>query len=688
MAFISIVGNQIMAVLNPLMVLMENSMLPENVFLLHTVSGSGVKSKSQLNAEKIASWLKKSTKHPNVELIPISNYLTIDANNNPPVQEKVMELSNKYERVIFNLAGGMNFQVAACVQKLDLKKTNFYYPQSLGIQSIRITDSGADCKIMRLKNSPGVIEVLNIQGVPYTIINNSNRRGSMSVLKEFFTKCFGKDDKSISGWYEKNVQVKDVLFDRVYNNGHELIFMIATNYNDNVESIRNIINLSNNRRDLGEILHDKIVVITDVPDFAERLKTESQGKITIINPKDSNSCDTIKKMFRVHASEKVTTLPQAESLKIEKTVRNESVLYLALGRELMPSLIALYSHAPKKACFIYTPDNELVLSYKNNLLSNLSLLPCEELVFIPVGIDGIEILNYTPDTNNNIEVNITPGTKGHTAFLSLFAAMHNGSVWSISDKIMSIGAYNQEKDIVAPEIKSYLTIRGLNSKSKDYDKRNDWHCKGLLQFLGFLKTDNRLEDFPGNEIKLENGWSYSISQRDASNKPINGCIIYGSQKFRVPLKKDAWFECIIAYMLNSAGADEIKLNLTIPWSDTTQKIIFDRLEKKAKHPKKPLAVQKIHRTEVDIVARFGSNFYIISCKSGQNVQKKKAIAELKGVAPVFGRFAFPLLVSLKHKGEPQKIDGVYVAGYDTFSDVAKFRELLKTIKKESRTTEY
>lgn len=674
--FVSIVGNQIMAVLNPLLALQENRTPLEKIFLLHTVSTDPERNTSLRNAEKIKTFLKSHQ----VELKKVSQTLIQDENGNPPAPKVIEDIIDKNDRILFNIAGGLNFQIAACMQVINTEKTSFLYPESGGIHMFNLNGAVAKDKLIRLSKSEDVLKLLYLQEIPYKKLLDW---GTRFPFHKLFKPCFGSDEQTICGTSLNGIQVGDVVFDRVYNNGNEFIFLKATT-NETVDDIRNIINLANNRSDFGDLLHHKIVVVTGVPDLIERLKEESLGRVIVLNP-EKDPCNTLKSIFRP------CTYQHEDAVQVEYTETGEKVtsnasLYLALGTDLMPSLIALWSHAPKKVTFLYTPGNKIIESHKKNILDSADCLPCQEVGFLPTSITGTEILQSVPSADNPIEVNITPGTKGQSAMLSYFAKLNKGSVWSLySTDLMRIDS-SQRKKIVGPDINPFLRLNGVNAMCQDYKPNHNWHYQGIMKFLRLLLEQQRMGEFPREEIKLSDGTKFEITNRSKyNNTPLQGMIISGHEKCVVQLRNDAWFEYLIAFVMKSAGADEVKLNVTIPWSDTTQSILQKRLDGKfTKNGKRPQEIS--HRTEIDVVARFGSKFFLVSCKSGQ-VQKKKATAELKGVTPIFGRFAYPLLASLRHpiNGDTE-CNGVSVIGFDTFSDVAKMKALLLKIEKEKKTT--
>lgn len=678
-AFISIVGNQIMAVLNPVIALLNTQKDISDVYLLHSASMPNKKQFSEVNAEKIHTWLSKSGFKGKIHLIPVSTTLLEDAEGRKPVQEALQTINDSQLHIHFNLAGGMNFQIAACMNLLSPEKTVYIYPESSGIHEISVTEGGVIDKRIMPYRAETVQTVLTLQGVHFKILNKSILPYTITLMDGLFKKCFSEGGKKDLGWYEKNVQIGNVVFERIYNNGNELVFLKVPERGSDIDDMRDLINLATNRRDFGELLHHSIVVITDVPEYIERLHAESMGKIVVVNPRES-PCDSLKKSFALFQRLAMSSCVE-ETTKTGNSVTSNTTLYLALGRDVLPSLIALWSHRPKKACFLYTADNSIVCSYKDAFIRNVALLPCEEVSFVPVSIHGTEILAHRPITNEDIELNITPGTKGQGAFLSLFARMHGGSIWSLTDQLKQIPTGDM-RDIIAPPINTLLKLSGIKEmKIFDYSSKYDRHYQGINEFIGFLIACKRLGEFPGQELELGKDKYYKISEKDRKGKPRKGTITIGKEKFIVMLSKDAWFETLIAWAMRRANADDVKLNLQLPWTEETRKVLQGRLAKRGLEQRVPY-----HRTEIDVVARCKNKYYVISCKSGKTASKKKAIAELKGAAPIFGRFAIPLLAFLRHGEKPEKIDGVYVFGYETFSNPEAMRDLLVCAEKECRTT--
>jgi hypothetical protein len=107
-----------------------------------------------------------------------------------------------------------------------------------------------------------------------------------------------------------------------------------------------------------------------------------------------------------------------------------------------------------------------------------------------------------------------------------------------------------------------------------------------------------------------------------------------------------WFEWLVSAQFACAGADEVHRNLKWAWMRREPVTGAIRVDRDSQH----------HRAELDVVARFGAKFVVVSCKAGpfrrdgveaaqdrpQTVEG--ALREVEAVAQAgFGKFALPAL---------------------------------------------
>ena len=112
--YISIVGTQIAAVFNPISVLEKENIAIDKVVLMAT-------DKSEKYAKVIKTLLAAHSKIK-AEKVDIENISDLDRTDNqqrPAAHEVLQKYSDeKHDLIIFNMAGGMNFQITLCAMQM------------------------------------------------------------------------------------------------------------------------------------------------------------------------------------------------------------------------------------------------------------------------------------------------------------------------------------------------------------------------------------------------------------------------------------------------------------------------------------------------------------------------------------------------------------------------------------------
>jgi len=159
--FVSIVGTQVMAVLNPLLALKNADYEIDNIDLFVTTNKTSV-----AHANTIKKFLREKCIFPNtpVNIIEISDSLGKDVQGRQPVQTAIKSLLSGSD-IAFNLAGGLNFQVAACVYELPEEKCLFLYPDARNVHALRF-DKG-NPSFDDLLPLPDAQDVLRLQGIEF-----------------------------------------------------------------------------------------------------------------------------------------------------------------------------------------------------------------------------------------------------------------------------------------------------------------------------------------------------------------------------------------------------------------------------------------------------------------------------------------------------------------------------------------
>ncbi len=685
MKYISLMGTQTMAVLNPLLALMEQGKAVEKVYILAT-------RKTMDRAESLKNFLVPDKIAPeHFDIIPVSDSLQKDREEREAVQNVLSGLIS--EDMTFNLAGGMNFQIAACVQVLSKEKCRFLYPESAGIHHFFMENCCMTShEILPL---PASVDVLKLQDISYSI-EKSNIHPFLETVQK---KC----RFSVPSGALRHVRVyneilnKDVIFDLVWNSGNEMKFLkiihSSPKYNKNtdfyLQEARSVITLATNRELFGELYHRNVLVLTNHRASHERIIKEGGGKITSLFYFESSG-NLGEKLLLAELKQKLErfmnpplTAPFSKEVIRQETGNSKSgdtVLYTSLGSNIMPSLIALWSHSPAEVCFVYTPGIPEIEFFRDAILAENKILPVNTVSFYPVSIEGREIQDISKPAHGQGIVNITPGTKGHTAFLTLWAGKHGFPVYSL---INPAGKYEEipqghSGEMKAPPPVPFLKLTGINVKQFGDGKgsilQNRQQHETVLEFLRMMHRENQpVSDFYKNSISLKNAGSECLN-KDQKNEQVR---IWQQDKADLTFftQGDEWFEALTGFVMAECGAQDVQVRVKTRWPQETE-VHLSQIHGK-----------DIHMTDIDVIARFSTDYYVISCKSGNPGARGKITAEANAFASLFGRFSIPLVCYLKYKDEPYNTNnGVYIFGYRTLCDTEAMKALLKQAVAVRRNT--
>jgi hypothetical protein len=665
--YISLVGTQIMAVLNPLLSLAENGIGPDRLGLLTTGFTYPV-------ATAIKSFLieKGMFSDENIHIIPISNTLVPNEKGHLPIHEVIREIATHSEDFSFNMAGGMNFQIAAAVNVIETEKCLYLYPEQRGVHAIRIKTGGTVVD-HRCYPLPAAEHVLELQGIPYEIERGQDNPFTIEVFKECGIELPPLRRVRIGN-------TTNLSFDCVWNNGNELKFL-KTIYRspgdgkkaeDYLDEARAVIGLSTGRDALRELYHRTIAVLTNHPLVAERIGAEGRGKIDVLFVRPGNAMAVAMAGFEIKRILNIPAPYTSRAVEIDQYTCSAAetsvpVLLLSLGRDILPTLIALWSHKPERVCFVYTPEDPTVVRYRDALLKDKSVLPAGRVSFYPVSIAGSEIMSVPVPEKGPVIVNISPGTKGHTAFLALWAKMHQAGLYSLVSDVrqacpISMGDCHP---LSGPEPAELLRLTGFrvdlsHTTGKERLRKEAETYEGILEFIEMAGSQSAdLSNFSYNELRLPNAYFSRIATE-------TGRIDFTTKSKQVQwsLRQGEWFERLMGYVLIKSGADEVQCRIRTQWSEETAKHLTGKYQ------------QGVFMSDIDVVGRFGSDYYVISCKTTKKQQVRKLVGEVQAVASLFGRFAVPLLCFLQFGGEAYTVEGVYVFGHRTFANPDSMKSLL------------
>lgn len=658
--FISLLGTQVGAVINPLMAVTEQcGAAPETIYLLGTRTALA-------KFRPAVEYLETKESYGKITPLMISDSLTTDAEGFPPAHllmgDILTSIHGPDNRIVFNLGGGMNFQIAACLQLLFPFHPLFLYPDNEGIYSFTL-DSGRIDQL-HISPFPKPVDILSLQGVPFTVVK-------------------GKPSEKLMGWinarrkarrfsFQTNLKIRNVVFQLAWNQNNTMHFLTEAGTSEHAASV---IGLADVRDAFGDLYHRKIYVLTDNEAALERMRKEGRK----ISPHFFKADNPISMDIAFKA---IFGDPAFPSPTDNTDIRTNSgaecgdaALLVMLGTNIMPTLASLWSHRPKKAVVFYTNGNPDIETYKNTMLDHHERIPAQQIQFIPVSFLGREILNFRPPAGPSV-INVTPGTKSHTAFLSSWAQQYNGDLYSIETITGRVTRIPDGEGIKpeGPDIETLLTFQGYDFVIKGYNSRLHGNLteeyRRLADFIRAIQTDpDKTALFPetpfvcpAGECRCENGKTL---------------LVLNNGKAKIFIKSGEWLEKVTAFMMMECGADEAVSRIQTTWSEKTQAMLKNRYKN-----------AEIFMRDMDVIARFGANYYVIECKTQKNATLETLAHKVIGDAAVVEHWAVPLVCVFRQKGEPQKKNigsGVYFFGHETLFDKTKMQNLLKTALAERQT---
>ena len=498
MVYLTLVGTQVMAVLNPLLALIQANKKPQEIRLFHTF-------RTVVVADKIKKYLVDGGHYVEADIATkkVSITLDNDSEGNPPPQKAIMEipLNNCY----FNLAGGLNYQIAACVGEMA-GECHLLYPESNGIQYFKCNNRKVEERT--LFDLPSPVDVVSLQGIPVTPGNTG--WACPLVLNKLKSEC----GLNLPSHFAENSVIDDVQFDYIYNIGNELRFLKVIELIDKngikdkeerkriaareLADIRTVISLAHNRDRFGELFHRSIIVVTDDSGVAERLRSEGGGKINVLKIKysydksgktnkiESKICEDLNRYLSNELSHSGTA-PGPKTVETGNSAENDERLHVVLGRDILPTLISIWTHQPKDLVLLYTPGSQVIEAYRLAILNNKKLLPVSSVSLLPINIVGADILE-----NSNMgragEVNVTPGTKAQAAFLTMWARKNSAAVYSLltpQKKAIELAGFSS-KTMSAPDPATLLKLSGVYIKPNGGGENQTELLKGQKTYDGIL----------------------------------------------------------------------------------------------------------------------------------------------------------------------------------------------------------
>lgn len=681
LVFISFIGTQPVALLNPLQAIIEQHQAPDHVYLLTTphikIQFAHIFQLMKSNPELSSSQLTIYT---------TSQHLKSDSLGNLPPQSFLTQILDRHSEdvIVFNLTSGLKFQIISCIQAVGKRDVLQVYAEIGGIHVFKMSKGRlVDHKRVPI---PKPMDILNLQSIRYIDhkINQKNDIFDISVMK-LSTELINMPSPTPT-W--PNIEIEGIFFNLVWNDGNTLSFLTKVSSQDEA---RNLISVASSRHHFFKLYHRNIFAFANDMKVAERLAEDgSSNKISVqfyseqaqLNDllerllPDYLTSETAKSSIIIHKVEKETQTKNDSSDKIRKN----TVLIALLAPNEVPTLISIFSHRPEKAILFYTSDNQKVCRVKDQMLINIDQLPVQELQFVPISFMAKEILNLPSFPEMNIEVNVSPGHKVTGFFLAMWTAANKGKIFSINNNTNMIEEIPAGESLTCqgPRPEFILKLAGnevtcgmreeeLLGKQKTY--------QGILSFIDLIKDNpDLIKIFPDNSIDFLPEAEYTILTSSRSRK--DAIIEISGQKTEFQISGGQWFEELVGYQFLQAGAEAASVRIRVAWSAATQSI----LEK--------LYGRATHKNDIDVIARFKGKYFMISCKSGQISGVVKECKRAEFHANTVAHFAVPMVCFLKHKGKPYQEPKTkyFVFGHQTLMNPNLLRDLCEQAYTVRQTT--
>ena len=683
--FVSMTGTQVLGVLQPLMVLARNEG-PLDIRLLHTAH-------TLPEALRIRDFCARRGLGE-VTLSEVSTELGAENSAPRKVREIAQSLAERGARPCFNIDGGMNFMLAGCALALAPFRPRL-------IQTTReralIYDTADDsCLVQRLPEPLSVEEILDLQKVEYT----AGAKNPDTCEKEPLDTLMMKHRVKRPACCLENVEVSGIVFDHVWNPGNNRLCFFKDwrfpikDSNRRLERERDFAQWSKNRRRCGQIYDKHTYALVQENKSRQRLDQASGGQIEVLdlnaryaddNGREICAGEKLAKIFsaRLHkVRERLLEKPRASELPPMR----DGTLVVCVGTNLIPTLVAICSHKARHLVLCYNLQDKRVRDYARGIAEYREELGLESVTLAKYPLEGVFPGQYLPaaEPGARVAVNITPGTKGQTCMLSLWAAEHGYDIWSLYNKervCKPISASGSPEDIPMEICDPLLVFRimGINvleNSTTEADLAPDFPwLDALLEFMRRLARAGK--DFAPWERRCTLGNDVLKYRHDHRWR----LKLDGETYDFLKEIKGVWYEKLCARALMHAGADKVRLNLGIRWDNDTE----TALKKKYDEVK--------HLLELDVVGACHGDLVLISCKAKvlqeDDAEIKESLdyvaAEAANTAAHLGRFALCMVSDLG--ASKCMIDrGVTILGWRDICEPEKLREHIASLRRRAGTS--
>ena len=693
--FVSFVGQQNLGVQNPLEACLQaknsdntSKFDIDKIILMPT-------DRTIRNATDIKNYGEEHG-YPSIEIIPPEK----DRN----VIDVFDSLCSKYEKIILNSDGGMNFFITHAVIKLFNKDA---YSIVSNTDSVKIFSlrNNFECEILPLPKPYSVEDLL-------VHIDNNFKKAPQGMLSRFIEE----EKIQLPKWSLTDVEVNGEKYEVIWNDGSNRLSFLSfkgdryyhkkteskfeeeqkkKEEHDYLQEIRNLCRIGATKQDTRNQYDRKIYVLCPNENRRDHVKLESGGKVNVLkvfgdklyNPQiKENLKNELNRIF----SNKISRNLNNNS---EFTIVNSDTLIVALGTDVSATVKAIYSH------FYNHKIKDVILLASEGVDVQVSAINTKNF-FEKTGIDDhkltVTILQSDIDASNinsilkcaenttNIHVNTTPGTKGQNASMTFWATKNNCPIWTLNKTILECvnGKQIPNGKVYAGDSQTILEIKyGDIRKYAKAIEQNDLEVKDNSQFLTKLLKQMRFCFKTGIEWSLKNkyisagGISLKIKYKKDKFGNTNKIAVL-KQNGHENLSMDwtdggEWFEMLTAQALINCGCQHVHARVRLPFSAEYISKIKTLLKKQNKK------YEENFRIDMDVLATWKDSIFLISCKSYKmgnhfdNAPEPEEVAdEAMDMASAIGRFVIPVVCYLDASDEDKKLNEGNIKQIRTSNDKA------------------
>lgn len=629
--------------------------------------------------------------------------------------------ASKNSRVIFNLSGGQNFQVALTICENHNNIDYFVTTDRNKIIVINLSKeySVKTIPIEKLKSADELLSVHDYKAIP---------EKSSSPLCEFLRlNNIRLPEGEIRDGALENVNINGIHYDLVWNDGSNRLAFLTdfTEKSQNKEERQHLTRTACSKQGKGlQDLFDRgwYVICGSATDI-QHIKFESRGKITTYKRYGHFSGDQFKTGFKPDPKEKIQRKNPTEELseflkKIflnkpnesfkKKTVSVESdTLIIALGNDITVTLNAVLTHKKehniKNVIMLATSYDPLIKEYSEAVQKYFNEKGLNTTIF-KTDINASNIIQGVIKKENaeNVLVNVTPGSKGQGAALSYWSVLNGADAWSIETSHSQLKCINNPSKegknfgVIACDIRDYFKIlypfkKELFEEDTEKDKK---FMSLLLEQMRCCIKDN----VEWNKLSVK---GESLSSGNITLK-LDQSIIYKSgenycKKGKYSITDDKgntyfyrfdggdWFESLTAQALREAGCQFVYARTRLPFEEKLQNKMQGWFE------------NDVFRIDMDAIASFHGVHFLVSCKS-QTLGDKKAnpidevAREAQDVAASINRFCVPVVCYLNKNNkdefilpEDKKKKAIPIIDWKELCQPAKLRDILENARRSYST---